>query len=371
MVAQTIRHATALGLHLDVLPGVLSAGELRRRARVWWSLFRMEVMLSEITGRPRCVNELDITAPLRSFAPEEEDVDTGAPTVSYLPDATYNSVELWENFLGESRRMGEKLESGAVPWSKLVPMRFGMSDNHFAAALELSGLSYKVGSALYLSPADLTWADVQATVRERETDLARWQNALDLSLRMDQIGETGLDPRSNLDLELSLCSVRMILYRPFLCEIHIEDESAESVEFNQASARAGVKAAIHMTELLPDDPVAEQVLLVLPWWSLLHLISQATAALCLELCLNAQHMQRETGDVMTALRKALNYVWTLAPTSKSAYRAWYIYRPFVTVVAQKYRRSTLMDIPEDAKMPEGWNEQDEQMLRGVIPRLAP
>ena len=368
MVAQTIRHATALGLHLKVLPGVFSAGVLRRRARVWWSLFRLEVMLSEITGRPKCINELDVTAPTSSLFSDDDEDDSGTPATSHVPDAEYSSIDAWNDFLGDTGHIASTFTGGIIPWSSIVQVGGDMSESHFGATLELSGLSNKVGSTLYLSPADFTWADVQTTVRDLESDVARWEASLHPDLRIDNISRTTVDPRFSLDLELSLCSLRMILYRPFLCEIRIEDESAESTKYNQVSAWAGVNAAIRMTELLPDDPVATQVLLVYPWWSLLHLISQAAAVLTLELCLNAQHMQNETAEVMMALRKAMNYIWALAPTSKSAYRAWHIYRPLVGQVAQKYRRSVLTEIPLDAPRPDSWSEQDETMLRSVIPR---
>jgi hypothetical protein len=370
MVAQTIRHATALGLHLKVLPGVFTVEELRRRARVWWSLFRLEVMLSDFTGRPKCINDSDITTPVTPLFPDDEDMDTETPSTSQLQDAEYTSIDVWHDFLRDNNRIPESFSGGIIPWSDVPTLGSDTNESHFVAALELSGLVHKVGASLYLSPADFTWADVQTTVRGLEADVARWEKSLHPELRIDNIAGTSSDPRSNLDLELGLCSVRMILYRPFLCDIRIEAESDESVRFNQESARGGVKAAIRMTEILPDEPVAEHILFVLPWWTLLHLISQATAVLLLELCLNVQHMQDETVAVMMALRKALNYIWALAPTSKCAYRAWHIYRPMVAKVAQKYRKSVLTEIPVNAERPPGWHEHDERLLQAAIPRLA-
>jgi hypothetical protein len=360
MIAQTIRHATALGLHLKVVPGVFSAEEATKRARIWWSLFRIEVMLSEMTGRPKCVQEMDVTISVSSLF-TEDDVDD-SPTIE-AATTDMNTRKIWEGFLANGSRIGEKLTGGMIPWAKLAPMGLSISESHFKAALELSSISSKIGSSLYLSPADLTWADVQSTVRELEQDLARYEASLRSELSIDGIGETRNDPRSNLELQIGLSSVRMILYRPFLCEIRIEDESPESTRYNTLCARAGVNAAIRLTQVMPDDPVAEQVLMVLPWWSLLRHVSQAAAVLCLELCLNAQHMQNETTDVMLALRKALNYLWVLAPTSKSAYRAWNIYRPLVGIIAQRYKKGLLSELPLEAARPEPWTDQDESMMR--------
>lgn len=370
LVAQTIRHATALGLHLKVLPNVLSEAEIRRRSRIWWSLFRMEVLLSEITGRPKCLSEADMTVPFKSLFSDEGEGMNEIPVLIDGSSSTTRSSELWRNCLGDNARVGEKLSGGAVPWSQLVPMGSNMSETHFAASLELSSISNRIGSTLYLSPGDLTWADVQNTVRDLEDDLARWQANLQEDLKMENIGEDDIDPRSNLDVEMTFCSVRMILYRPFMCEIHIDDESAESMKFNQLCARAGVTAAIRMTDILPDDPVAAQVLQIFPWWTLLHYVSQATAMMCLELCLNVQHMQDQTCEVMGALRKALNYLWVLAPESKSAYRAWGIYRPLVEKVAKRYRRNMLTEMPVEASRPQNWSEDDERKLWRLIHKVS-
>ena len=361
-MAQTIRHATAFGLHLKVLPNVVSIAEMKRRSRIWWSLFRMEVLLSEITGRPKCVSEADMTVPFRSLFSDEGEAINEIPELIDGPTSISSGPQVWRNVLGQHSRVGESWTGGAVPWSQLTSMGVNMSESHFAAVLELSGISNKIGSTLYLSPGDLTWADVQATVRELEGDLARWQEDLQPGLKMESIGANDLDPRSNLDIEMTLCSIRMILYRPFMCEIRIEDESADSTKFNQLSARAGVVAAIRMTEILPDDPVVSQILQIFPWWTLLHYISQTIAMLCLELCLNVQHMQDQTREVMAALRKALNYLWVLAPESRSAYRAWGVYRPLVDKVATRYRRNVLTGIPQEAPRPQHWSEDDERKL---------
>merc|ERR1712098_53325 len=228
MVAQTIRHAMALGLHLEVFPGVFTARDLRRRARVWWSLYRMEVLLSEITGRPKCVNDNDITTPTGLITEKEEDTEM----------SRYN-LQAWDDVLDGLNRTVENSAGGIIPWSKLARVGTDTCEIHFAATLQLSILSTKVASNLYLSPSDSTWADVQKTVRDLVSDLRQWQESLHPDLRIETIGESNLDPRANLDVALGLCSLQMILYRPFLCEIRIEDESAESIRFNNASARAG------------------------------------------------------------------------------------------------------------------------------------
>lgn len=371
LIAQTIRHATALGLHLKFTPGALSEAELARRSRVWWSLYRIEVLLSEITGRPKCLHAADFTVPFRSLFSEEEGqvAATEAISITSLVPGV-DSLTAWNKFLGPDIRIANKFSGSGVPWRNLGPIGLNISEAHFVAALELSGLSERMGSTLYLSPADLTWADVQATVRGLENDLERWQYELDRKQTMQAIDESSTDPRSIIELEMYFCSLRMVLFRPFLCEIQIEEESTESMEQNQHSARACVQAAVRLLQIMPDDPSAGEVLQVLPWWALLHYVSQVTAVLLLEMCLNIQHMQDETNEVLTSLRKALNYLWALAPGSKSAFRAWNIFRPLVEKVSQRFRRNVLADVPLEAPRPRTWSDHDEKLMRQSVGSLV-
>lgn len=161
------------------------------------------------------------------------------------------------------------------------------------------------------------------------------------------------------------CSVKMILFRPFCCDIQIEGESRESADFNQIGAQRCVNAAIYMLDLMPDNPIAEKVLQVLPWWTILHYICQATAILLLELCLSMLHMQDDPFKLWLALRKGLRYLWALSPGSKSAYRAWRIFRLLVGKAVQMYSHDVFKDVPTDAPTPPGWDDIDEENLIGI------
>lgn len=366
MIAQTIRQAIALGLHLKVSPGVLLEPELIRRARVWWSLFRMETLLSEITGRPKCLKDTDITVPPMFLFYEGGEEVVQVPSISNEPDSPFHSRDLWKAFVADQPEAAQTLTGGVVLWSALASMGQNTSKGHFTAALDLSGISDKIASSLYLSPTDVTWAEVQSTVRVLEADLQHYLGELQEDLTMETITNTQNDPRATLELEMYLCSLRMILYRPFLRKIQIEDESVESAEFNQRSARAGVNAAIRMINILPHNSSIAQVLQTLPWWILLHYISQALSALILELCLSLQHMQGQTYETMTAVRKALGYLSSMSSGSKSAYRAWTTYRSLIEKVAQRYSHDALANLPLQAPVPVNWAVSDQQMLQRLL-----
>jgi hypothetical protein len=127
---------------------------------------------------------------------------------------------------------------------------------------------------------------------------------------------------------------------------------------------------MRMLDLMPHNPVASRVVQVLPWWSILHYVCQATAVLLLELCLNFQHMEEGAREIAAATRKAMHYLWCLSPSSKSAYKAWSILGALVDEV-MLFGSSALADSPTDAPRPEDWNEDDDMILSGAMSALQP
>jgi len=66
-----VRHALTLGLHVRNEASELSDIKKEQRVRLWWSLYSMECSLNELTGRPTCISDQDISTPL----PANVDVD--------------------------------------------------------------------------------------------------------------------------------------------------------------------------------------------------------------------------------------------------------------------------------------------------------
>lgn len=263
----------------------------------------------------------------------------------------------------------EAFSGGKVIWSNFAPITFPINDVYFALALELSRVSDKIGSTLYLSPADLTWADVQSTLLRLEADITAWQQ--DFAQKAPS-GTATVNPRSALELQLNFFSLQMILYRPFLCEIQIDEESRKSYTLNLRCTRACVRAAVTLMDHLPDAPVPHQVMLIVPWWRLLHYLVEVVAVIVLEMCLNLQHMhQSETEGLMTSLKKALYYLWAFAAESRSACRAWCLLRVMAEKAAAKCgQEDVLADVVGSESRPLPWDEQDELWVADAIGSLG-
>lgn len=109
--------------------------------------------------------------------------------------------------------------------------------------------------------------------------MQRWFENLPENLSLVSRGRDSNNPRIRIELAMYYRSLQMILYRPCLCANSVEAEAVESREFNHRSARACVLGAMSMLALLPDDPTATEIYRLLPWWSLLHFVVQASAVL--------------------------------------------------------------------------------------------
>jgi len=285
------------------------------------------------------------------------------------PVVGVDPCEIWRAFLGENQDVAKAFSGGITPWQQFGPLAHSTAEPQFFTALNLSAISDKIGSELYLSPVDLTWADVQGTVRKLERELAKWEADLSPDLQLSNSGMAEIDSRSNLELELYHCSVKLILYRPFLCEILIDEESQSSMAYNRLCAQKCVYAAIRVVNIMPDHAAIENCLQVLPWWGLLHYVCQAGAILLLELCMNVLHMQTETGNVVMAMRKVLEYLWALSPLSKSAHKAWTMFRLLVEKVTQRYQFDMLTDVPQNAQKPYNWTDEDDELLRRCLLKM--
>jgi len=123
-----------------------------------------------------------------------------------------------------------------------------------------------------------------------------------------------------------------------------------------------------MLAIMPDYPTAHEAYQLLPWWTLLHFVAQAAAVLLLELALDAQHLRKEVAQIVTSLRKAMSYLWCMAETSLSAYRALRIFRQLLTEVMERNENLDMTDMPTEAVPPPGWNHVFEAVTMRALCR---
>ena len=332
-LGQSIRHAVAHGLHLRPANDIPES-EQDKRMKLWNSLYRLETLLSVVTGRPQCIQANDIMMPERVSHQNLFSMELSASNFdSPLPWSDMRAA--WLKFLGPDQLVATSFTGGMVPWAFFIGTRREPSPGQFPAIMELCHLSAEVSTRLFTVVREHTWFDVQSAMRQLEAKLHAWHQRLPDELKIDYQDTVDFDPRARLDLAMAFYSLKIILYRSCLCEIQIEHESRDSRDFNRACARYCVEAAVQMVGLLPDQASISQVLQVFPWWAMLHYLCQAITVLILELCLGMQHVPQARKVVLAASRKALTYLSEMSGTLTSAMKAWTILNPLFEKAAQR------------------------------------
>ena len=358
------RHATALGLHLRVTDDSVSDIEKTTRARTWYSIYSLEVLITEITGRPKSIFLTDVTIPIHQFGAMLQESLGFAEQVDdfFSPDT---SRQLWLDHLQAGRNISQ-MTGGIIPWKSFLSVGRDAAPSYLSQRLSLCRLSDKVASELYVVTSEDSWYDIQQKISSLQTDLRQWADNLPQELVIQGQEHADSDLRTKIELAMYYHSVEMMLHRPCLAEVVIENESTQSQEFNRSSARACVHAAMSMLALMPAYPTAHEAYQLLPWWTLLHSVAQAMAVILLELALEAQHFRDEIPQLATCLRKAFGYLWCMTEGSLSAYRAWRIFRQLLTELEERHGDLNLRDIPTEALAPDGWNEEFEELTARAL-----
>lgn len=279
ITGHALRHATALGLHLRVADASISLIDRLRRARTWYSLYNLEILISETTGRPKAITPDDITVLIEDAAMQYPVIDASR-RMPQIRTAASDSWAGWQAFLLARRSPTVGLQDNMQTFHETTPQLLeSISLNQFSQRIKLCLISHRVGSALYSAAAGLqSWSDFQTKLAALDAAMLAWRKDLPESIRIspEEIKANGLDPRPQIELALYYQSVRMILHRPCICKIDIMHESARSKEFNVKSARACIRGAVSMLELMPDVDFehAPEVFQLVPWWAALHYVAQ-------------------------------------------------------------------------------------------------
>ncbi len=349
-MGHAIRHAVALGLHLRVGAGI-DFSQQQLRSRTWWSLYGLEQLLGDFTGRPTSILDSDIAIPL-----DLTDESESAPRPAQAFPSSTAPQEAFPDRL--------PLALSGVQYPPGL---------YFVCRIRLSIIGHKIRSSLY-APGKMkeAWSTLQQNIRDFDRELTQWSADLPEEMGL----QPGIDIRSSnrqdgqlldhFELAMAYQSTRMILFRPCLCHLEglIPQGSALSHSFNQEAAISCVSAARTLLALLPNEAASSHASKMLPWWSLLHYITQAGAVLVLELCLKAEHLPSQVKELLGDLAKVMAWLAEMAGDSLSAWRSWKIFRKLSLQAAAGVGIDLI--IPEDVHKPPGWKPAYEQLLSQTL-----
>jgi hypothetical protein len=321
--------------------------QLQIRSRTWWSLYALEEMLGEFTGRPTSILHSNIAIPL-DWSPRNS-LTPQSPQGRSLSNAAQ------PGFPGESPPTSQSLQ--------LSPHVY------FVCRIRLSIIGHKIRSSLYASgQIDHPWSTFQQSIREFDAELTQWSADLPESMSLPPVIEMQSSdwrasrPLDRFELAMAYQSTRMLLFRPCLC--HLDEvlpyESALSRGFKQQAAASCVAAARSLLALLPKHTGNAHMSKMLPCWSLLHYLTQAGAVLILELCIKAEHMPAQVRELLEDTGKIMAWLAELAADSLSARRSWQILRKLYLQAAAGVGIDVV--IPDDIQKPPGWKAAYEQFF---------
>ncbi len=292
-----------LGLHIRSETKSLSDVDKEYRVRLFWSLYCLERLLNQLTGRPTCLSPRDICATL-PLNLDEQEFDRERPLYN---GEKYRELEV-EGRIGEdmvemtshgassASRSAESSPMDTSPISKFSSLfstesshgrnsisSMGKNDfritssTYFIYRVRLSIVSHEIFNDLY-SPTMVKskWGDVQNVIRRIDRTLRRWKSSLPWELDFDADEPDRSEPQDDAGWRAwqekkrrwsdfageraGLClfynSSRMILYRPTLCKLghSIRNESETSKSFNAQSAVGCIQAARNTIACLPPFP---------------------------------------------------------------------------------------------------------------------
>jgi hypothetical protein len=364
----------ALGLHVRSETRDLSDMDKELRVRLWWSLYCLERLLDELTGRPSCISDRDISTPLPINVDESQfrrdyPLYKNHSTQSITSPSTKGKAKLstWQiptPIASSSASMDPSMVSNspidspihsgyAFPMARL-PIT---SSTYFIYRTQLSILSHEILTQLYCAAlVKAKWSEVQDTIRDIDSRLLKWKASLpeefDFSNPSTQTDSFTLH-RTGLSMFYN--SSRMTLFRPCLCrfEGRIVNESERSKIFDSNCAATCIESARNILASLPSMSEPAKIYTITAWWSVVHYIVEAGSVLMLELAYRAEHLPSQAEEILADSKKTVLWLRAMSDQSIAARKSWEIFDNLLQRVAPKVGGET-WNMPKTAPVPPGW-----------------
>lgn len=363
MVGLAVRNAVTLGLHIRSEATRLSDLQKELQIRVWWSLFSLEILLNEITGRPCCISYRDISAPHPVNYSEEELFTLDK---SRTGDSLHSTTKRRHKD-GKGKGKGPEIQHSremfglsTVVNSPSVFTKF-TTTTYFIHRTALNVLTNEVLNRLFCAAVvKIKWNEVQDIIREIDGRLQKWKSNLPDELRfaLNESEEEDGHRYQKKGLAVMYHSARMILNRPALCRMEgrIKNESSASQKFNRDAVTKCVDSARALLATIgkPADPT--KLYLIPPCWEILPHLCQAVSILMLEISFCAHHIKNEAHEILQDAKDAIQWLRVLSRLSIHARQAWQMHDQALRLVAINIG-GDISDMSTEAELPPGWDQQ--------------
>ncbi|KAF1963092.1 hypothetical protein CC80DRAFT_105298 [Byssothecium circinans] len=294
VVGMALRFAQALGLHVRNEDPSASASKREVLVRIWWSLYSLDRHLSVITGRPSIIVDGSCSVPLPIPLPSDEiDDDTDGLRWMSRPDSS-----------GSGSSKGD-----------------ANSGSFIKAIAQMAIITQSILSGVYSAATMVrTPLAVQQDIIELGRRLDNWVSTLPTDFNF-QIERPHAQPffRERTLLAFQFYSGRILLTRPCLGGLGQQDNDPNEESFLRQMAGICVDAAKAQLDLLPDKPEVVFVFENGPWWTIVHYLMQALAAILLALSYSSLGRSYDSSLAVYA-KKTIRWLRTLNdPVASRAY----------------------------------------------------
>jgi hypothetical protein len=208
---------------------------------------------------------------------------------------------------------------------------------YFFYVIDLSMITHAITNRVYTTDVSRGgWGRVESRINLYNTKLDMWAKSLPSSFDFQGGGASEqLESKSSFQISLALnyYSARITLYRPCLNRPAFDKESGTRLarsRFSNVSALACLRASLAIIMLVPDEPDLTWCYKALHWWELLHILSQATVILLLDILIGpaptkpgeAAVRSESIEHVLNCAKKGISWLRCLGRTSEAAQRAY-------------------------------------------------
>lgn len=298
---------------------LLSGLTKESRCRIWWCLFTVEHKLGLITGRKTAIstNMFSSQLPL----PFNEDQLLEPSATRFLED-----LEMRENRLNRAmtspylRQMDSKRTENAqigLSWLQTLPADAAL---YFLYHCDLTVLTQEILNRVYsVECAMASWEDIKSRINQLKASVDNWLSCLPPVLDFTHMEEENSQAyRFKTSLAFHYYSTQIMLGRPCLCRRTDRDTHG----FTHGMAVLTLESAIHMLDLLPDEPNTIYLYQTCPWWCILHYIMQTATVIILELSFGCVHIPEKESSLIRLGKKSVQWLYAMSEHSIASRRAW-------------------------------------------------
>ncbi|OQD79037.1 hypothetical protein PENANT_c065G10301 [Penicillium antarcticum] len=318
-----VRSAISLGINLKNESHSISGHTKELHCRIWWCLFTVEHKLGLMTGRKTAISFKTFSSQLPLPLDEDQLLEPSA-------------IRLLENLEVREQRLNRAMTSPCLlqmdskptkdtllgrSWLRSLPAGAAV---YFLYQCDLTALTQEILNRVYsVECAMLSWEEIKGRINHLETTVDSWLSNLPPALKFTHLEEENSEAqRAKTSLAFHYYSTQIMLGRPCLCRHTTQNKEDDIHGFTYRMSVSTLDSAMHMLDLLPDEPDTTYIYQTCPWWCMLHYIMQTATVIILELSFGCVHIPEKENSLMKLGGKSVQWLYAMSGHSIAAHRAW-------------------------------------------------